>query len=194
MEHVDMRAIEAKYDQEMSPPPVGLDVPDRFHYLHFKAFVYLLLGPETYRSHDALGIPPTEWPALTLDVVQRGCEQLVRWRGPTPTEPVEGIGVGGYYALLRLLHCAATRVQTLASAQSDCLLDQMRARHDVDGDEITLYNLVEVRSAQKKGGLPAPTAAHRSARRRPSNVGRVAPTGTTRPTSPSGRHLYDFDE
>ena len=41
-----------------------------FGYIHFKAFVFLQLGPERHRSIDAFQFPPGEWSEGTLETMK----------------------------------------------------------------------------------------------------------------------------
>lgn len=95
--------LRAAYESEAPRPPADVVVPDAFWYVHFKAFAFLMVGPDQYRSQDALRQPPENLPATRLDRVNRGCEQILQFRGLSAVRPLEGIGVDGFYALLPLI-------------------------------------------------------------------------------------------
>lgn len=153
----DFEQLQLAYERhlEQAPPPHGLDVPAAFRYIHYKSFGYLQLGPAVYREGDAFGMPPAEWPELTLDAVRVGCEQILAWRGLSPDSPLEGVGIGGFYSLLRMFHFERAE-QTLVGSRGDLMLDEMRMKHGVDGREITLFNLVRSRRDEPEPGPPCP--------------------------------------
>ena len=152
------KRLKAAYEDEAPGPPPDVDVPDVFWYVHFKAFAFLRVGPDEYRSHDALQQPHENLPAARLHAIQRGCERILQFQGLSPDRPLEGIGVDGFNALLRLFHFALDQQAALETGAIGTVLDQMKMRHVVDGRELTLYNLVTVKrpSDQKADGLPCP--------------------------------------
>jgi hypothetical protein len=81
-------------------------VPDVVGYIHFKAYMYLQLGPDAYRQVDALQMPPAGWSAERLAVLQSGSEQIVRWCGVSIDRPLDDLGIGGFYAFVQLFHFA----------------------------------------------------------------------------------------
>jgi hypothetical protein len=129
-----------------------------FWYIHFKAFAFLRVGPEEYRSHDALQQPPANLPAARLHAIKRGCEQILQFRGLSADRPLEDLGVDGFYALLRLFHFTLGQQAALGSGADDTILDQMTMRHLVDGRELTLYNKVILKPAsdERAGKAPCP--------------------------------------
>jgi hypothetical protein len=152
------KRLEDRYLKEAPAPPSGLPVPDVFGYLHFKAFVFLTVGPDGYRLIDAFHLPPEHLPASRLDAIRRGCEQIVRWHGVSPHQPLQDIGVSGFYALLRLFHFQTVRQEALATDLPGVVLDKMHMKHVVDGREITLYNKVTTTLPGEKtdAGPPCP--------------------------------------
>jgi hypothetical protein len=152
------------YMAEAPSPPANLDVPEVFFYLHYKAFLYLRTGPAAYRETDYFGYPPAHWSKTKLDAVASGCEQILQFRGLRPDRPLEGIGIGGFYALLALFHFERV-AQAASDAGPGMMLDRMQMKHGVDGREIVLYNKV-VSTLEKPPGPPCPYcgAALRTAR------------------------------
>jgi len=147
-----------RYEREAPAPPQGVAVPGAFGYIHFKAFRFLLVGPSEYRETDALHLPPAHWPELTLEAVTHGCEQLVQWCGLSSDRPLEGIGVSGFYALLRVFHFEVASHQATES-EPGMILDVMHMRHGIESTEITLYNRVRSPGLQKTPGPPCPYCA-----------------------------------
>ena len=150
------RRLQDAYDDEAPLPSESTDVPDLFWYVHFKAFVFLRVGPDEYRTHDALSLPPADLPATRLDAIKRGCEQILQFRGLRPDRPVESIGVEGFYALLRLFHFRSEQQTALITEVADLVLDEMRMKHIVDGRELTLYNMVTVGVPPDKAAAACP--------------------------------------
>jgi hypothetical protein len=147
----DMDRLDAAFEEwchaafEAQMLPNHIEEPGVFGYVLYKAFTFLKVGPDEYRKSDALHQPPAHLPADRLDQIKRGCEQILEFRGLSPNRPLEGIGVGGFYALLRLFHFACERQTAFVGTTSDTLLDRMEMRHIADGRELMLYNLVTAR-------------------------------------------------
>ena len=119
---------------ENAPPPA-------FMYLLSKARRYVKLGPQGYRADDALGMPPEDCPEPVLAAIRCGMEQLCALRGWSRDEPLEGIGIDGFYALLRTLHFEV-EFQLASQLDDGTFLDEMHMRHSVTGRHIVLYNKV----------------------------------------------------
>jgi hypothetical protein len=132
-----------RYRRETSSPPPGMEVPKTFEYIRFKAFRYLAVGPVKYRRGDFFHQPPAECSPERLESVRRGCQQIIEWRGITPALPLEGIGIDGFYALLRVFHFRL-KEQSAFDDLDDTILDKMEMHHVVTSEEITLYNRVHV--------------------------------------------------
>ena len=152
------KRLEARYQTEAAEPPAGVVVPEAFRYIHFKAFAFLTAGPDEYRTHDAFHRPPDNLPASRLDAIRRGCEQVLQYRGLSPDRPLEGLGVDGFYALIRLFHFQTVQTTAQATEDAGVLLDRMKMKHIVDSRELTLYNRVIVKPFGEKTdtGPPCP--------------------------------------
>jgi hypothetical protein len=137
----EAKACTARYRREAPPPPPGLEFPDSFGYVHCKAFVYLTVGPAKYRRMDYFHLPPEEWSPELLEIVERGCEQIVQWRGLTPDSPFENIGIEGFYALLQVFHFELAQ-QSAFDGRDGTILDRMEMIHVVSSEGLTLYNRV----------------------------------------------------
>ena len=134
--------IDAKYRTEAQPPPHGSAVPEAFGYVHYKAFMYLQLGPARYRKTDFFNCPPRDWTKSRFRAVKSGCEQILMWRGLSPERPLRDIGIEGFYALLHLFHFKLQSQAALDGAPG-MILDKMEMEHVVDSRKITLYNEVK---------------------------------------------------
>ncbi len=145
-------ALRERYDAETSMPPEGLEVPEQYEYIRYKAFVFLTVGPDEHRKFDALDQPPESWPDTVLDLVRLGCRQLLEWRGLMPDWPFDGVGIGGFYSLLRLFHFGPSLQSALITEEDpDFICDRMEMRHFVTGEVVILFNRV-----------PAPGTEHRA--------------------------------
>ncbi len=133
-----------RYRAERPQRPRGLQVPEGFGYIHYKAYLYLKFGPEGYRERDALQMPPVAWPLATLHAVEHGCRQLSYWRGLSADTPLEGIGIDGFYRLVGMFHFRVEQQSLLDTDDDGFFTDEMSIRHIVNGNVITLYNRVPV--------------------------------------------------
>ena len=153
----DFDALRERYDAETSMHPEGLGVPEPYEYIRYKAFVFLTLGPDAYREFDAFNQPPAGWPELAQDAVTIGCRQLLDWKGLTPEQPLDGVGIGGFYSMLRIFHFGCVMQEALA-LESDPVhfCDRMQMRHVVNGDQLTLYNRVPLAGTEERPSAPCP--------------------------------------
>jgi hypothetical protein len=125
----------------MSEEMEEMAMVNRFPYFFSKAYAYLNMGPEAYRSRDAFGEPSVELDAEDLALIESGCRQMMEGRGLTPEDPLRGLGIHGFYALFRLFHFSLVRQSVIPGEEG--MLDRMRMRHMVDGGEVVYYNLVQ---------------------------------------------------
>ena len=139
----DIDRLQEMYLSEAPQRPPELRESDTFDDLHYKAFVYLQVGPDAYRQMEAFGMPPASWTALELDAVRMGCEQIVRWRGLSPEAPLEGMGIGGFYLLAELFHFTLVGQGVLLDGGPGGTLDAMQMKHSVDGRALTFFNFVK---------------------------------------------------
>ena len=140
---MDMKIIE-RYEAEMLPPPSGLKIPEKFGYIHFKAYSYLARGPEAYRKQDAFGMPPEGTSLSIFAMIDQGCRQILEWRGIDETRPLEGLGINGFYRLIELFHFESIG-QSATFNKDGTVLDKMKIKHAVTDEEMTLYNMVKAR-------------------------------------------------
>ena len=120
------------------------DLPDMYLYLLSKADRYLGVGPERYRSGDTMNCPVAYLTPEELDVIRRGMEQIVEFRGYTPGNPFRDLGIAGFHELLCSLHFIVSK-QILAEFREESreILDEMHMKHMIGKKEIVLYNLVQ---------------------------------------------------
>ena len=133
-----------RYQAERVPPPKGLKVPEGFGYVHYKAYLYLKVGPDGYRKRDALQMPPEDWSCATLQAIEHGCRQPSTWRGISADIPLEGIGIDGFYRLVNLFHFRVVHQLLLDTDDDGFFTDEMSITHIVNGNVLTLYNRVPV--------------------------------------------------
>lgn len=135
---MDLGMVE-RYQAETRPPPSGLKLPEKFVYIHYKAYSYLARGPVVYRAQDALGMPPEDTSPAILAVIEHGCMQILKWKGIEPVNPLESIGINGFYRLMDLFHFKVI-AQSAVSGKNGTLLDKMKVQHSITGEILTLYN------------------------------------------------------
>ena len=125
----------------MSEEMEEMAMVNRFPYFFSKAYMFLNMGADAYRSQDAFGEPSSDMDAEDLSVLASGCRQLMEGRGLTPEDPLRGLGIHGFYNLFRLFHFSLVRQSVIPGDEG--MLDRMRMRHVVDGGEVVYYNLVQ---------------------------------------------------
>ncbi|MBP7585074.1 MAG: hypothetical protein KBA61_13625 [Spirochaetes bacterium] len=118
---------------------------NHYGYIYAKAELYLKIGKDRYRKGDAMGFPKTEWEqefgSEIYDILEKGCKQILEYKGLTPEIPLEGLGISGFNMLLSLFHFKLLR-QSLISNTEECFLDMMEMEHMVTGQKMTLYNRI----------------------------------------------------
>ncbi len=117
------------------------DFPSLYGYCQTKAKLFLKIGPEIYRSQDALGQPQSDLEPEELADLQKGCRALLEWKGLVADAPLEGIGVSGFFRLMHLFHCE-TMKEMSNYMSGPGILDKMTVRHQVHGWTMTMYNRV----------------------------------------------------
>jgi len=138
------KRITALYWRKAPHPPKNQSIPKTIGYIHYKAFSYLTQGPEKYRRDDFFKLPPQDLPEHRLETINRGCQQILQWRGLTPETALEGLEIGGFYDLLRLFHFDLKQQSALVDKDPTTILDMMEMQHVMTSEEITLYNRVKI--------------------------------------------------
>ncbi len=115
-----------------------------YGYIEQKAIRYLEVGYIAYSKTDAFHQPGEE---LTPDVVEMlvsGCEQIKSQKGLTPEQPLESLGIGGLYRLMKMFHFKFVR-QEIYQIGKDFIIDKILFEHQVTGEkqQIELFNKVD---------------------------------------------------
>jgi hypothetical protein len=114
-------------------------------YLYSKAELFILLGADKYRKGDFFNEPQTN-EAEELKILHSGCLQICNGKGFNPENPMVGIGVFGFYDLMRLFHFEAIYRETNHSFEFNGkkgALDGITFEHGIDGRTTSLYNFCE---------------------------------------------------
>lgn len=129
-----LRAIKEALIEYLSGPPKAA-------YIKYKANNYLKVGPARYRKRDALGEPSAGVEPEVLEAVRFGFEQIVNGAGFTEERPLRDVGISGLYALMRIVHFEVVS-QSMTFLSEKEMLDRMEFRHVMDGDVVTVFNVV----------------------------------------------------
>ena len=113
-------------------------------YIEHKAIRFLEVGYEIYTKEDAFHQPGEELTPETEAMLTFGCEQIRDRKGLTIEQPFEGLGIGGFYQLMRMFHFKFVR-QEIGLIGEDFIIDKILFEHQVTGDKqrIELFNKVE---------------------------------------------------
>ena len=137
---------------------------NRVPYIITKANHYLTVGPETYRSKDAFGLPNINWSSSDLKQIESGCKQILLGAGFRKKQPIQHLSIKEFYLLFHLFHFKPVKQKTkmplfplspeLAMLSyrkygghpprgfSGNVLDEITFEHIMDGSKVTYYNLV----------------------------------------------------
>ena len=120
---------------------------NRFPYLYEKARLFELLGKDKYRKLDAFNQPDELLTDEEIEVVRRGCLQILEGKGFTADQPFENLGVSGFYALMRLFHFEKidrmARPTTINGLRG--IVDQITFKHVIDDFEVKYFNFCTYR-------------------------------------------------
>ena len=97
-------------------------------------------GLDAYRQEDALGMPSEEWEPGMQEAVTRGMEQLSLGKGRDGQEPLEGLSVAGFHALMATLHLKVVAVRS--NEKQGRYLDKALVQHRVNGWRGIVYHRV----------------------------------------------------
>jgi len=124
-----------KFDDWVFPGPYGHSIGA---FPLAKARCFLRMAPAAFseRCRTFFDICPA-----TVDKARFALEQLVAGKGFSPEDPLTGIGVEGFYAMITILEYRP--VAQCAAFHEDFILDRMVVSHGVNGEEITLFNRIE---------------------------------------------------
>ena len=127
----------------MTPEYLSLAEDNQFVYLFSKAFLFLKMGPEAYRNQDFFNQPSEDIDAEELELINNGCRQILAGRGFSTDQPLTGLGISGFYALMDLFHFKLRR-QSIAGRMEGRrgMLDRMEMQHVMDERLSVLFNFV----------------------------------------------------
>ncbi len=128
---------------EMTPEYLALAEENQFVYLFSKAYLFLKMGPEAYRNQDFFDQPSEDTDPSVLEAISNGCRQILSGRGFSAEEPLTGLGISGFYALMDLFHFKLGR-QSIAGRMEGRrgMLDRMEMCHVMDERPCVLFNFV----------------------------------------------------
>lgn len=118
------------------------NAPAGWSYIVSKAHLYLQIGPDRYRKADALGMPSADWDDDDLAAIESCFRQITEGRGYSKDNPVEGVGIGGFYAALYTLHFRLAEQRATLVDDSQAFIDEMVFEHLTKDLTLTLYNKV----------------------------------------------------
>lgn len=127
---------------------INIQVPEAMNeasyaYIESKAGIFLEIGPGKYAARDAFHQPGKRLPASIVTLLQAGCSQILRHHGRSRDDPFEGLGIAGFYRLLRMFHFHPLH-QSIALITDECIIDRITFSHQVTGyaQMVVLYNKV----------------------------------------------------
>lgn len=123
----------------------NLALLNQFPYIYSKALEYLSLGPIKYRKEDYFGQPPIHYTNHDLDILKKGCRQIVKGRGMTVLSPLVGLNVTGFYALFSLFHFEPVSRETdynFIYNNKNGILDKITFEHRVNHLNTTFFNFI----------------------------------------------------
>ncbi len=110
-------------------------------YIKEKASQFLSMEQEKYTSHDAFGMRQADLDKEKMELLKFGCRQIIEGKGQAPDNPLESIGISGFYRLIDLLHFHPV-LQSIIGIKDNGILDKMNCAHMFSGKKLVLYNLV----------------------------------------------------
>ncbi|MCK9204531.1 MAG: hypothetical protein M0P58_08890 [Bacteroidales bacterium] len=128
-------------ENDLSPEMEGLVILNFYEYIRTKALLFLEIGPIEYRKRDALGMPGYRISMNGLAILESGCRQVIDYKGLTKGEPFEGLGIPGFYRLMKLFHYQVQK-QATSGRGEDYFLDEMYMKHRMTDQKMKLYNRV----------------------------------------------------
>ena len=121
------------------------EIPNAFSYVYIqvKAKHFLDVGYMEYTKDDAFHQPGQNLTTGELFLLTSGCEQIADDRGLTIENPFEGLGIKGFYSLMRMFHFRSIQ-QEANFTDDDFIIDKITFQHRVTGEmlQIVLFNKV----------------------------------------------------
>ncbi len=120
---------------------ITLFINNQLPYIITKALHYIEIGPDRYRVDDAFQMPLEEWVSEDLEILMKGCNQVVKGIGFTSERPFTDLGVRGFTLLFSLFHFEIIGKSTKYLGVGR-ILDQIKVKHVINPGEATFYNLI----------------------------------------------------
>jgi hypothetical protein len=119
-----------------------LALENRLAYLHEKARLFILLGAEKYRKMDFFSQPDESFKEEEIEIIRQGCHQILEGKGVTAENPLENIGVSGFYDLMQLFHFEPVQRKSkpISINGSKGILDQITFEHLIEESKVTYFN------------------------------------------------------
>jgi len=117
-------------------PPVG--AKPVWGYIYAKAEIFLRMNP---------GIAEKEWkrdfrvPDKYHEKIRSGLEQILAGAGQKREQPLRGIGICAFYALMSIIGLKV--VSQAAEFGEDDVLDTMTLEQHITGNQVIIFNLVD---------------------------------------------------
>ena len=119
---------------------------NHFSYLYIKANQFLKLGVDAYRMGDFFNQPPDDMSKKEITIIRKACKQIIKGNGFIKSKPLTGIGVAGFYDVMRLIHFKLKSRKTIYQytyGKERGALDCITFEHFIDVRETTLYNICD---------------------------------------------------
>jgi hypothetical protein len=105
----------------------------------------------TAHTEKIPSVPPWAMPECLseelLKKVKDGCRQLLDDKGYSEENPLDNIGIDGFYCLLDLFHFAVIEQRAIACDDGH-YIDMIIAQNEISGVNVVLYNKVEKNEEQ----------------------------------------------
>jgi hypothetical protein len=115
-----------------------------YAYIEYKANRFLEIGYKAYTKTDAFSQPGEELTSEVVAMLTSGCEQIRDQKGLSKEQPFEGLGIGGFYQLMRMFHFKPIQ-QEIGQIGKDFIIDKILFEHQVAGEiqRVELFNKVK---------------------------------------------------
>jgi len=119
---------------------------NRFSYIFSKAWLFIKLGPDKYRKNDAFNQPPSDFDDEILEILMKGCRQVLKGFGMSKEKPFTELDVLGFSGLFKMFHfheikrqCKHGFILNGNKGALDCITFQ----HLMDGSQIVYFNFCQ---------------------------------------------------
>lgn len=118
---------------------------ESYAYIEYKAHKFLEVGYITYTEDDAFKQPGIPLSPAIIQMLTSGCEQIRDKKGLTRENPFEGLGISGFYQLMRMFHFVSRQQEAQISLNEPFIIDKITFEHQVGGElqRIVLFNKVK---------------------------------------------------